>query len=164
MQLTTRPANLGIGLLVATCCVLSGCQSESPTFGRVEKREVIIADFEDLELPGQARLAYQAEVLDGMTHPEFIVRWTNTTRDVVVDLYIVRLEDYDPDLPPNAQPNMFWTSARAEGSFGDPQTHAHVHPEPGTWVIFFFNPADAGRRNLFADLSADIRLTHFSSE
>ena len=158
------PSNLGVGLLVVAAWGVSGCQSETPTFGRVEKLEVVIADFEDFELPGQDRLAYQGEVLAGMTHPEFIVRWTNTTRDVVVDLYIVRLEDYDPDLPPNQQPNVFWTSARPEGSFGDPPTTAHVHPEPGTWVIFFFNPSDAGRRTLIADLSADVRLTHFSSE
>ena len=144
--------------------ILVGCSNENSEFQDILAVDDEIADFERLRLPGQSRVMLKVvEVTGDMIHPEFIARWTNLKREIEVDFYVLRLEDFDdPEKHPSQYENVFWSSLPSDGVvFGDRRpTTIHLHPSPGRWVMFFFNPADRAP-GTEAELSADVRLSYF---
>ena len=150
--------------LLAWGLALPGCGNDSsPTFARIENVVETIADFRRFQLQGQERLEYQTTVKPGLLHVEFLMNWTNLTRDIEVDVYVVRNEDYVATVPPAQLGKVFWTSVPQEGpQFGDRRpTLIHLHPSPGDWVIVFFNPKAAGNPANRATLSATVQLSYF---
>lgn len=140
---------------------LAGC-GENPVFGRIEKKVDVVANVDDQQLRGQERLVFRVTVSANLIHPEFHLRWTNLNTESNVDVYVLPDSSYYPDVPPQDLEHVLWTSVPPDGAnFGDRSSSIQVHPAPGEWVLFFFNPADAGVRALYADLTAEIQLTYF---
>ena len=154
---------------IAACCALSlsltmlACK-DSQQFEDILRQDVTVADFERVRLRGGEKIILKvAEVTSDMVHPEFIGRWTNLRREIEVDFYVLRLEDFtNPDLNPSQYQNIFFTSVADDGvGFGARRvTEMHIHPSPGRWVMFFHNPKPGGPTNE-AELSADVRLSFF---
>jgi hypothetical protein len=149
--------------LLAAALALAGCgEDTATTFARIENKTETIADFQRFQIQGLERLEYRASVPADVLHPEFLISWTNLARDIEVDVYVVREEDYLPDIPPSGLAPVFWTSVPQVGPlFGDRRpTLIHLHPEPGNWVIVFYNP-NQRQPNTRAILSATIELSYF---
>ena len=152
--------------IVAACLLstvlLVACE-EKQQFEDVLPQQEEIGNFERVRIPGGARYVLDvAEVAGDMIHPEFIGRWSNLKREIEVELYILRLEDYDETVPPRELRNVFWTSVPEDGvGFGERVvTEMHVHPTPGPWILFFYNPHPFAP-STEAELSANVRLAYF---
>jgi hypothetical protein len=157
------------------CCAflagaLAGCQDEQH-FAVIRKQTLTLGDFERRKIQGQAQVlldpdgrGYTADVSSEMIHPEFVARWTNLKREVEVDLYVMRYEDYaaQQGVPPPELENVLWSSVPPSGpQFGETRpTQIHLHPSPGRWVLFFFNPLPRSPLNE-AELSAEVLLNFF---
>lgn len=153
---------------LAAACVatlsllLLGCE-DSQKFEDILRNDIEVADFERVRLRGGEKLILKVtEVTSDMIHPEFIGRWTNLRREIEVNFYVLPLADFDENKPISELENILFTSVADDGvGFGDRRvTEMHVHPSPGQWVMFFFNPRPGGPSNE-AELSADVRLSFF---
>ncbi len=160
MQQRLTVSWLVAGLLVT---VVAGCGEDTPTtFARIENKVETIANFQRFQIQGKERLEYRTNAQTGLLHVEFLINWTDLTRDIEVDVYVVRDADYDASKPPDQLTEVFWTSVPTEGpQFGERRpTLIHLHPTPGDWVIVFYNPNDRNPSTR-ASLSATIELSYF---
>ena len=176
MRSGNRGWKRGIGALLPLLVGLAGCE-DPEGFARVERRTEVVATFTRVTVPGRGRVEYFGTAPQ-KDHPEFLVNWTNLNREITVELYIFRRQDYDPSQPPrqlaealteaqNQDPagglRVLWPQLPDEGpQFGDRlPTQLHLHPTTGDWVFVFYNPLDPNPINR-ATISGSIELSYFS--
>jgi hypothetical protein len=147
-----------IAILPLLLLPLMGC-SESTSFEQIQQREAFIADFDNLFIQGGERFEMTTSVPGDIVHPEFDARWTNLNREVSIEFYVLRAEDYDPSLRPSELKNLLWPQGELRLGESRP-SKIILHPEPGQWVLFFYNPADRSLANR-VELSSQIKLTFF---
>lgn len=167
--------NLFVVALLGSTLLWSGCSEDSASsFQEIEPRldpVLVLDDF--LMQGGQKREAFFTITSD-MKHPELRANWTVLNREVFIDMYVVRAEDYDPNVPPPQQPRIFWSSVPEEGPlYGDRRGSAIIlHPcaydnspvpacrPEGNWVVLFYNDnlATPATRT---EVSATVNLRYF---
>ncbi len=159
MRTANRTA-LALGLLGLV--LLLACKTPEG-FVEPKKYTVPIASLRGMVVPGQVQLVYHVAVLPEpeMTHPHFIGRWNFADVEKPIDVYVCRAEHYVETVPPAAQDSViFWSSLQNAVVGQQRQTSMELHPEPGQWVIVFYNAAPATQMGR-ATFSADVELTYF---
>lgn len=154
---------LMLTVLAAAGIALMGCNNNTTGFARVEEITETVARFERLNLEGRQRVEYQVTV-GTQTHPEVMINWTNLNREIEVEVYVVLLAKYDPNVNP-ATLKHFWSSVPEVGpNFGDRRpTLINLHPEVGTYVVVFYNPNDRSPSTR-ATLSATIEYSYYAQQ
>jgi len=155
--------------------LLAGCSEDAnSSFMEVAPQITPIAVFDDLIMSGGQWRADYFTITGDMKHPEVRSNWTVLNREVFIDMYLFRALDYDPNLAPTQQANVFWSSVPVDGpEFGDRRgTQIILHPcvynsetpprclPDGQWVVVFFNDNE----NILAkrtSLSATVNLRFF---
>ena len=166
--MTPKPWKSVLWLLAALLAGVTGCEDQQ--FAAIDKHTVNLADFERVEIKGHEEMLLDpsgkgyVEVPQDVIHPEFVAHWTNLKvpgLDVVeVDFYVVPYENYDPQKAPEAyvgEDGVLWPRPGSL-EFGESRpTEIHLHPAPGRWVLFFYNPKD-NTPSTRAELSAEVGL------
>lgn len=139
---------------------ISAC-GEDQGFMDPEKHRETFISFRNVAFVSQQKREFRITVGD-IVHPHFEGRWTLRDKEKPVDVYVIRAQDYDPNLLPPAQPRIFWDSVvESQGGLQQLQsTTMQVHPSPGEWVVVFYNPAPLSS-TARAEVSADMQLTFF---
>jgi hypothetical protein len=172
----SRPSLLVVAMLLGSSLLWSGCsENGGSSFMEIAPRTDPVAEVNDRVMEGGQWLAFFFNISGDMGHPELRANWTVLNREVYIDMYLMQAADYDPNLPPDEQSNIFWTSVPQEGPlFGDRRGSAIVlhpcveydaSPEPvcrpeGSWVVLFYN--DNIRALPYrTELSASVYLRYF---
>lgn len=142
---------------------LCACGDEQGFMDPEKRRETFIS-FRSVAFMSQEKREFRITVgaPPSVVHPHFEGRWTLRDKEKPVDVYIIRAEDYLPNVLPPAQPRVFWDSVvETQGGLQQLQsTNVQIHPTPGDWVIVFYNPAPVSVTSR-AEVSADMLLTYF---
>ncbi len=138
---------IGVGLL-------AGCGDDGgQTFMEIQPQIRGVVDLDDVEMEGGDDIAFVFVIESDMISPEVRAKWTVQNREIFIDMYLMRQSDYDPELSPPEQTNIFWTSVPDIGpEFGERRVSSiTLHPcvyndaDPpacrpeGAWVVLFHN-------------------------
>ena len=147
------------GLLLAACLGTTSCE-EPQGFVEPQLQTQNVADLFNFEMDGQQQEIFRVTVLaePDMVHPHLEGRWTFTDNEKPIDIYVIPAQSYDPSLPPGEQDDIRWSSLQDAIVGQQRQTSMHLHPEPGEWVLVFYNslPFAATSRTR---ISSEIKLT-----
>lgn len=179
---------MGAGL-ASLLFLLPACE-DTQTFARVERRTLTVDSFQRRPVDGGTRVEVFVSVPE-KDHPEILVNWTNLRGEIEVEAYVLARSVYaDPanagkplavlaqeqtdlqnqereDAKQNQQPppplRILWPQLPDEQPpYGETRpTQLHLHPDPGEWVVVFYNPFGPGPTNR-ASLSASIELSFYS--
>lgn len=159
---------LGVGLF-------AGCGDEGgQSFMEIEVRTKSVANFDDKLMEGGDVLVFPFIIESDMISPEIRANWTVLNREIYIDMYVLPQSDYNPELLPPEQPNIFWTSVPQIGpEFGERRgTSIILHPctfddaDPpvcrpeGAWVVLFYNAELRTAANK-SDVFATVDLRYF---
>lgn len=157
----TQPLRILAG--VALLAALGGLACEDPQgFVEPTKHTDVVVDLFNFDMNGQQQEVYRATVLPepDMIHPHFEGRWTFADNERPVDVYVIPAGHYDPQLLPADQDSIFWSSLTDAVVGQQRQTEMHLHPEPGEWVILFYNALPFLQTSR-ARISTEINLAYF---
>ena len=173
----------------AALFLLPACE-DTQTFARVEQRSVTVDTFQRKPVDGGARVEVNVSVPQ-KDHPEILVNWTNLNGEIEVEVYVfarwvytdpanagkalaalaeeqTELQNQERDAaeanqqqPPPLR--ILWPQLpNAAPPYGETRpTKIHLHPDPGEWVVIYYNPFGPGPSNR-ALLSATVALTYYS--
>ena len=175
MSFVRHSVQFAAALLLMGSLFWSGCSEDGNSgFMEIVPQTVGITVFDNLILEGGKWRDDYFEITGDMLHPEVRSNWTVLNREVFIDMYLFRASDYDPNVRPDQQPNVFWSSVPVEGpEFGDRRgTQIILHPcvyntetpprcrPDGQWVVVFFNDNEAilSKRS---SVSATVNLRFF---